>query len=364
MVDLLSEGLQLFLDHGVVALLAVLVLLLALLLLDEDRSALWRGRFFKGALALSGRRDYEKKYIANDLKGRLNIARRKLHLAGSTLPDAIDIQWVDVATAESYDVREGEYIVKLNPAAEQRVNVVRLAEAMVQRTTLRGIRHLAAPGLQQAIDNTMIRKLLHAIDSQNVLDYFLGSIYLPLRAANDEFRKWDEKIVEIDDQGLYDRLLLVELEDFGRRISPLSPRPYMLGEVESLVSFVHRLATKREGEDVPLAFIKAHVKVGVVLVAKTGKLLRSGIGPYVESFKAHARLAEVIYVIVWRKAWLHGGFLWDQYDRFAGDLAEQIRSIPGTTHDFTVSYRYTDPRGEPNTGMVSRYKVRATEASA
>jgi hypothetical protein len=363
-MDFLTDALQLLLDHGVVAFLTLLVILLCLLLLDEDRSALWRGRFYKGALALTGRRDHEKKYIANDLKGRLNSARRKLHLAKSSLPDAVEIQWIDVQTAETYELREGEYVVKLNPAAEQRVNVVRLAEAIVQRTTLRGIRHLTAPGLQQAIDTAMIRKLLHAVDVATVLDYFMESIYLPLRAANEEFRRWDQRVVEIDDQGLYERLLLVELEEFGRRIAALPPRPYMLGEVESLVAFVHRLATKQEGEDIPLEYIKAHVKVGVVLVAKTAKLVRAGIGPYVEAFKVHTRRADVIYVIVWHRAWLNRGFLWDQYDRVVADLGDRLRDVPGVRHDFTVSYRYTDPHGAASTGLVIRYLTNQVSAAA
>src|SRR5688500_18455056 len=100
----------------------------------------------------------------------------------------------------------------------------------------------------------------------------------------------------------------------------------MLGEVESLASFDHRLAAMRVSDKIPLLYMLAHGMVGVALVEITVKLLRSGIGPYVYTFKFHERHAEVIYVIVWRKAWLHGGFLWYQYDRFAGDLAEQIRS--------------------------------------
>lgn len=362
-MDTIVSGLGVLLDHGLVFFLLLLVAGLFLLILDEDRAALWRGRIFRAVLALSGRRDHEKNYIANDLKGRLNLARRKLHHHGSNLPVAVDVQWIDVESPQSYEIREGEYVVKLNPATEQRVNIVRLAEAMVQRTTLLGIRHVTGPGLQQAIDIAMIRKLLSEIDTKASLDYFHSNVYTPLRTHDDDFRRWDNQIVEIDEQGLYERLLLVELDEFGRRIAALAPRPYMIGEVESLVAFLSRLATRREGEKIPLDYVKAHIRVSVVLVAKTGKLLSEGIGPYLEAVRMRARKVDVIYVITFNTARLSQGLFWDQFRRLSAQLAREICALPGVAHDFTVPYRYLNFRGEPSTGLIARYTV-ATEPIA
>lgn len=355
--------LQFILDYGPIPTLALVVAWLVSVVLDEDKAALWRGRAFRALLALSGRRDHEKKYISNDLKGRLNLARRKLHHARSTLPVAVDVEWLDVDSPETYQMREGEYVVRLNPAEQQSVNIVRLAEAMVQRTTLVGLRHVTAPGLQHAIDLTMVRKLLHAIDNRHALDHFMSAIYTPLRANNNEFRKWDAQVAEIDSQGLYERILLIELESFAHKIAALPSRPYMLGELEGLVRFIHRIATKGEGKNVPLDYVKAHLRVKVVLVAKTAKLLSEGTGPYLEAVRSHAAEVDAVYVIVWQGDRHREMFVWDQYELVVRNLSKEILSLPYMAHDFTAPYRHTDPRGGAGRGLISRYICRAGGAT-
>ena len=91
----------------------------------------------------------------------------------------------------------------------------------------------------------MVKKLLHQINHKPTVEVFYADVYQPLLSVRSpEFHKWNSEVMTIDEKGLYETLLLVELEDFGKRISGLEPRPYMLGEVEGLIEFLYKLATR------------------------------------------------------------------------------------------------------------------------
>ena len=75
--------LKLLADKGptlaLVGVVLALIIVFLRILMDEDRSALWRGRVSLAIYKATGKRNAEKDYIANDIRGRLNLARRGMH---------------------------------------------------------------------------------------------------------------------------------------------------------------------------------------------------------------------------------------------------------------------------------------------
>lgn len=355
---------QFLLDNGVlltvIVVLSVGLVTLFRILLDEDRAAVLRGKVFHLAYRASGRRDHEKAYIANDVKGRLNLARRKLHHGTTLLPEAVRVEWVDGARPETYDVGEGEFVVRLDAAEKQHMNIVRLSQVVVERTSLLGLRHLMPLGMRRAFDFTLVKRLLRQLGNQPAMDAFFVEVYAPQQNQDTTFDKWNPRLVEIDEQGLFERLLLVELEDYGRRVGAMEPRLYMLGEIEQLVRFVHRIATRKEREEVPLQFLKAHIRTGVILVAKIEKVVTEGIGPYIQAANIHIkREADSFYAVIWDKP--HLKFYrfkdWQLYGHVQRQLHRALKKLPGVRWQFTWRYRYIDPSGIPRRGSISRFVV-------
>jgi len=198
---------------GLILLVGVVVYLLRTLL-DEDRSAVFRGRAYKALLAVSKRRDHEKKYLSNDLRGRLNLARRDLHYGRQILPQAVKIEWIDGTSSETYDLSDNEFVIRLDPSQHQAHNIVRMAEAMTRRTSLTGLHSVIEKPLRDALHCNLVRKLLTAIGNQQALDVFFPET-MPAPGIDLQFDTWNTRVVEIDNQGLYERLLLVELEDLA-----------------------------------------------------------------------------------------------------------------------------------------------------
>lgn len=361
-----SETIKNILDmlnqHGLetvaIAFLLAVVFWLARVVMDKDRSDLWRARIYLLVYKLTKKRDAEKKYISNDVRGRINSARKRIHVGKHSLPEAVSVDWVDESAGTSYEIAEGEFVVRLHRSDEQEKNMVDLALAVARRTTLRGVRHVIAPAMERAIDLEMVRSILKNLDNTPALEWFFSNRYIPLLESDPQLRKEAERMTELDERGLFAAILLTELEEFGRSIIGKSPRPYMWGEIEGFVSFLYTIATRPFGQEVPLSYGKAILRVGIVLVAKTRRLLSEGTEPYVTAMYVSAkREMNSVYVLAYDKDMLaeSNPDAYDNYRITLEDLDDEIlRSVPAK-RDFSVDYTCIDQEGKIRRAACTRY---------
>src|SRR6266478_356242 len=217
MLQVLLKIAEFLLAHGAWGLTLIALFLIFILILDEDRAAIWRGRLYKGVFQITGQIQAEKRYISNDIKGRLNKARRAHYFGKALLPRAVDIIWVEGGAGAVNEIREGEFVVRLDPSREQEKNIALLASSIVKRTTLVGIRHSVEEPLQLAIDLNLIKCLLSQIRNKSALDYFFAQEYAPQLSQNAAAKVWNDQIAVLDERGMFTRILLVELDDFAKR---------------------------------------------------------------------------------------------------------------------------------------------------
>lgn len=344
--------------HGAWGLALVLLALVVVLIVDEDSAAIWRARVYKAVFRVTGQTQAEKRYISNDIKGRLNKARKTHHFGKALLPRAVDIVWVEGGAGAINEIREGEFVVRLDPSREQEKNIALLASSIVKRTTLVGIRHSVEEPLQLAIDLNLVKCLLAQVGNKSALDYFFAHEYTPqFSGANAAAKGWNDQITVLDERGIFTRILIVELEEFAKRVHGMPPRPFMAGEVEGLVIFLHKIATKQFGQFVPLQYQKAYIRVAVIIVAMTHKLLNS-IEPYVKRMNVLLNKEYFsIYVIAFDKEWL-GEADPEAYKLFQEQLS-QLRSEldTGTTavKDFDVEFSCVDQSGSRRQAKCIRY---------
>lgn len=349
--------------HGFFALIILILVLtvwfLIVTLLERDKADLFRARLYQIVFHFTGKPQHERRFIENDVRGRINRSRKAIHRGRGKPQKAVDVEWVADTRPHSFDLNDGEFVVRLDPARDQTDNIIAMTEVVVKRTCLTGVRHLTPPGLELAIDFTMIKKLLAASAQTNILDRFFSEHYRPLEAQDTEFRKWNTRVAPIDEQGLFERLLMVELNDFAREVIGLPPRPYMVDEIERMVEWVFGIATKKEGKDVPLEYLRPHVRVAAVLVAKTDKMLSEGIGPYQRAAEINLfeRKVHTLYLITWDKMHLslrRGGGA-KRYLRLCKALQSCLATQSGVYLDFREIYSYVDPNGYSRQGEISRF---------
>ena len=357
-MQLLLKIMEFIAAHGSWGVAFVLFCVVLVLVVDEETAASWRARIFKAAYQISGMTHAEKRYISNDIKGRLNRARKGHHFGKTILPRAVDIVWVDGGEGAINEIREGEFVVRLDPSREQAKNIAILASSIVKRTTMLGIRHSVEEPLQAAIELNLVKCLLATIHDKTALEYFFLHEYSPRLSRNPQAKAWNDMVGLLDERGLFTRILLVELDEFSKRIHGLPPRPFMAGEVEGLVKFLYQIANKEFGHDVPLQFQHAYIRVAVLIVAMTSKILAS-IDPYVKMMNALLNKSFfLVYAIAFDKEWL-GESDPESYALFQQQLAQFNTEVDtGTTavKDFDVEFFCVDQKGHRRKARCVRYR--------
>jgi hypothetical protein len=347
-------------QYGVWVLVLALFVYLLRTIMDEDKSALWRAKLYKIAFRLTGKRDKEKKFISNDVKGRINLARRRMHFGESILPRAVDVIWVHNDTPGAYDLKEGEFVVKLDSSERQEKNIATLAILVVQKTTLQGIRHSVDKPIQIAVDMNLVKNLLKDLGQRVVFDWFVTNEYEPAVTADADCKHRNEQLLTIDERGLFTRLLLVELEEFSKKVYGMAPKVMMSEEVAGLIDFLYTLLTKQPKQLVPLQYEKNYFRIGVILVAKTYKILRGGVGPYIFAMnEAMKRMLETVYVLSYDKDWLGEAdpTALEEFNRKVKELEKELATKTIAVQDFKLDYTFVDQEGKRRRATCIRYKA-------
>jgi len=265
-----------------------------------------------------------------------------MHFGSNLLPKAVDISWVQSGAGTTYDIREGEFVVRLDPSEQQPKNIALLACALVKRTTLIGIRHAVEQPLQIAIDMNLIRNLLITINKPIILDWFLSNEYRQQTTINQDTEKRNSQILSIDERGLFTRLLLVELEQFSKEMIGRESRPYMVGEIEGLIDFLYKFCSKPFGYDVPLRYSRAFIRIAIIIVAKTSKIIQEGPTPYIRAMQYNLeKQFKSIYILAYDKDWLgQKDYEMQKYfDEQLKSLGDKIdkSTVAKKTHDIKFS---------------------------
>ncbi len=333
---------------GLLLVATYFLLKLVKILLDEDRSAVFRAKFYKLAYRCTGRVDQEKQYISNDIKGSLNLARRGIHFGDEVLPKVIDVSWVEGASGTTHDVKEGEFVIRLDPSKNQAENICRMATALVKRTTLSGIRHSVEEPLETAIDLNLVREMLKTTSNSQALDWFVANEYQPVVSTDDATTHRNEQIVTIDERGLFTRLLLVELESFSKEMVGRPPKPYMAEEIEGLVEFLYQLCSRKREQEIPLEYHGKFIRIGVIIVAKTATLLKD-IKPYLKTMQIHLEKRPIsIYVLAIEKELAE---FKNQIDKLIYEIDRQ--TVASKKDDY--SYTCLDSFGKHHKARCIRY---------
>ena len=133
----------------------------------------------------------------------------------------------------------------------------------------------------------------------------------------------------------------------------------MAGEIDGLVDFVYKLSTRQFGEEIPLRYSRAFIRIGVIIVAKTQKILH-GIEPYVRAMEYNLKKELYsVYVLVFDKDWL-GEQNPDTHEQFMDQvkkLTEQLETatIAIKTHD--TEYTCLDRNGRRDTARLIRFEM-------
>jgi hypothetical protein len=235
---------------------------------------------------------------------------------------------------------------------------VLLANALVKQTSLIGIRHILNEPLELSIDLNLVKNLLKEMGDRRILDWFFRNEYQATIDKSDEIREWNGKIFEIDEMGLFTRLLLVELDDYSKKVAGKPSSPEMFNEIAGFVDFLFKIATREYKQEVPLEYTSKNIKTGIIPVGMTSKMILLGIEPYLIAFAYRLReQLTSIYVVIWDKEFLDNVDA-EAYNKFVEATESLDKDIQRTfqiSKDFELKYTCTDYKGNKRKAKIIRY---------
>ncbi|MFW6172577.1 MAG: hypothetical protein ACOC5T_02425, partial [Elusimicrobiota bacterium] len=257
-------------------------------------------------------------------------------------------------------IDEGEVIVKSDPSTHQNKNIYLLTKAIVNQTSLVGVRYILKDSLEEAIDLNLIKNLIKNTGNKNVLDWYLNNEYQPKIQSSEKIKNWNDKLVELDEKGLFTRLLLVELNDFSKKVSGRQKTQEMIKEIDEIINFLYKIVTRERREEEPsLALKKKFFKISIVLMGKSGKILTFGTKPYIDAIKYQIKEgSEIIYVI---KYFRRKKFLSDSDRRkkkkIFKEFDEKIKKNFDLKKDFSLEYFIRNEKGAKVKREIIRYQI-------
>jgi|GEM_PF-861445 len=224
-----------------------------------------------------------KHSIKSDVEGPCTKALRSI---AKELPDmdipGLSINWVNEDNIETV-LTEGKAIVKLKFEDNQAKNIVKATSIYIKNAFLKHTKPYIKENLRKALDICVTKKILLKIEKNksNILSIFIEEN----SSENSDVFESCELIEDIDDNGLFTRILLRELDLFGKKLHGRIIKEDYKKESDEFLRFVNQISIREYDDDTPLSFSRQILKVGIILVAKEETFTNYGIKPYLRRIK-------------------------------------------------------------------------------
>ena len=151
--------------------------------------------------------------------------------------------------------------------------------------------------LGDAIDFTVTRKFLNAIQYQSALNYLYKEVIEPEITGKPELDKFCTILDHFDAQGLFTKVVLRELRDFGAKVGSRHPMEAHRNETRQFVEYMDAVATRAPGDATQTEFQGSHISVAFLFIGTSLKIEKEGSVPYLRAIQwIRSRGLERIYI--------------------------------------------------------------------
>jgi len=152
--------------------------------------------------------------------------------------------------------------------------------------------------LSDAIDFTVTRKFLNAIQYQGALNYLYKEVIEPETIENPDLDKLCTILDRLDEQGLFTKVVLRELRDFGAKVGSRYPTEAHKNETRQLVEYMDAVATRIPGEMMGQVGCQgACISMGFLFVGIFETIASQGAVPYLRHIqRLKAMQLETVYI--------------------------------------------------------------------
>lgn len=276
---------------------ALLLAFLVFFVTNPDKLYFWLGK----ALGLLGwaRKSIRERAAAAQIEGQVNSFRESVQSqAEGVLPYGLRLQWHSQVDPETF-VQADNVIVRMACQTNPERNLVTSALAYCSRAVVPRARPYLERSLLRSVDLVVTKKMLAHANAHSSLEYFWDSVYEPECRGDSAIQRYCVVMDGLDEKGFFTRILLREFLEFGVRIYPRALRDSerFAQESKAFVKYLDVLALRGPGEEVELSFVRDHIRMGVVLIARPKTLALAGLDPYIKWLRTYkVRDAHAVYI--------------------------------------------------------------------
>lgn len=285
---------------------AISIILLGLLiyfLINPEKVEKW-GKIFSRFFSFASKK-IEKHYIAKDIELGINSFRKDINNECKDLiPYETEIRFIKPSSfkKESTEHFEDKVIIFMKDRHNQDENFVNAAMMSTEQTVIPNSRYYIDPLVMKSVDLQYVKNLIIS-KNKNKLSCYIDNFFAPEIEKSKEIEKNIQVLEKLTEQGVFTRILLQELKDYGLLFYPKSSNRSIIEESKEFFNVISELAYKKQHEDVRLSFIGSFLKIGFVLVGIATKVFTPrgiNISPYKQRiFKYEKDGIKTVYLLAW-----------------------------------------------------------------
>ena len=241
-----------------------------------------------------GFKKIRQRSIKSSLQGRISTFARSMNeQVNGIMPYNVRLSFVKEIDRTELDPEHQVVIVRIRDNLEDDRNLVNSMMAFCSIGVVPQARQFLSKSMNTAIDVTVTRKLLNELKHYGALQY-LHEEMLP--DGGDESRAREEfcRIFDaLDENGLFTRVFLEEMRDFGARIASRYPTPFHNAEAVQFAEYVYEFAMRPSGHDMEdIGYDGNYISTAFVPVGTSETMTSGGETPYLKHIQ---RLREAEY---------------------------------------------------------------------
>lgn len=211
------------------------------------------------------------------------------------------IKWVK--SHEDPILKENNQIlVRMREEDDQTLNVMSAISTALPKIVMSECRSHIEPFASCAIDQTILGRLsgqLGAHSRSIYLDHFLN----PALTSDSRISELYGKLIKIDKSQLFISILINELERLGQILFSEGQQEDATETILNFIEFLLAIAEREAGSEQPLTFDEGHIKVAIILLAKSFKAETEGVKPYLRRVGIHAASGiDTCYILAYPKS--------------------------------------------------------------
>lgn len=241
---------------------------------------------------------FEKPAVAKTIQSRLNMfSSSSLGNAWGLEGKKVKVKWISKGSIVS-TLMENKTVIALDYSKNHAKNISLVSMQYVRKGILPNERHILNPALNEAIDLVAANDIICEYNSAKEISYFRDTVVNPRIESIAGLKHFLEPVRNVRDRGYFKNVFMPEVVDIASLTREELATGKIMANIDLLLDFLNKMAKRERGEDITLSLSLEYVKIGFILIARTDKIVKYGVQPYLDVIQDyHNREFKSVYLL-------------------------------------------------------------------